>query len=141
MSNISTIDGKSLMSELKIPHVVFDEISFKRTGFKNNKSTAKLSFQSSIAKTSDGHYRVSLQANVIKADEYIANVQVTGFCEIDEKCSIKDTLLEQNAVAILFPYIRSELTLITSQPETDPVVLPVININAMLREAKKSAEE
>lgn len=36
--------------------------------------------------------------------------------------------------AILMPYLRSEVSLLTAQPETDCVVLPVFNINKMLEE-------
>lgn len=41
-------------------------------------------------------------------------------------------LINKNAVAIMMPYLRSELTLLTAQPDTDSVVLPPFNINAML---------
>ena len=40
-------------------------------------------------------------------------------------------LINKNAVAILMPYLRSELTLLTAQPDTDSVVLPPFNINKM----------
>ena len=45
-------------------------------------------------------------------------------------------LLEKNAVAILFPYVRAELSLITAQPGMEPIVLPVVNIAAMVDQAK-----
>ncbi len=35
--------------------------------------------------------------------------------------------------AILMPYLRSELTLLTAQPDTDSVVLPPFNINKMFK--------
>ena len=54
---------------------------------------------------------------------------------------MKDVLLRQNAVAILFAYVRSELTLITSQPDTDPIVLPVVNIAAMMKDKDSNSQE
>ena len=45
---------------------------------------------------------------------------------------IVQDLINKNAVAILMPYLRSELTLLTAQPDTDSVVLPPFNINKML---------
>ena len=124
-------------SVLRIPKVVYDEIRFVRHGFKNeNTSDVKLELQSKIDKIEDGHYRVSLRATVEKEDEYEAVVQISGFCEVDEHSNEKDTLLEQNSVAILFAYVRSELTLITAQPETDPIVLPVVNIASMMQKRK-----
>ena len=127
-------------SALKIPHVVFDEVSFHRTGFKNEKSEAKLSIGTQVNKDGEGQYRVTIHLEVQKDKEYNVTVQLTGFCQISESHPHKDVLLRENAVAILFAYARSELTLITSQPEVDPLVLPVVNINAMLQQGKKNVE-
>jgi preprotein translocase subunit SecB len=124
-------------SVLQIPRVVFDEMTFKRHGFKTQ-SEEKLEFglQSKIDKDGDGKYRVSLRVRADRKDEYEITMQITGYCEIDENDPNKDVLLSQNAVAILFPYIRAELSLLTAQPDTDPIVLPVLNINAALEQSK-----
>lgn len=39
-------------------------------------------------------------------------------------------LLERNTTAILFPYLRSQVSLVTAQPDLTPIVLPAMNINA-----------
>jgi preprotein translocase subunit SecB len=44
---------------------------------------------------------------------------------------VYDILINKNAVAIMFPYIRSQITLLTSQPEMKPIVIPPININKL----------
>ena len=36
-------------------------------------------------------------------------------------------------MAILLPYLRAQITIMTSQPDVEPVVLPAININALLK--------
>jgi len=38
-----------------------------------------------------------------------------------------------NTVAILFPYLRSSITSITATANVDPLILPTININNLLR--------
>lgn len=38
---------------------------------------------------------------------------------------------EQNAMAILFPYLRSLVSLITSNSGREPVILPTINISSL----------
>ena len=96
-----------IQSVLQIDPVVFDEISFHREGF-------------------------TVLTTATRKSEYVAKVQISGFCSIDESLSNKDVLLNNNAVAILFAYIRSQLTLLTAQPETAPIVLPVMNIAKML---------
>lgn len=128
-------------SVLRIPHVIFDEITFFRKGFKNDKNESlSISVSNKTIKDGDGQYRVTLQVDASKEDEYDARVKITGFCQVDESYEHKDTLLKENAVAILFAYVRSELTLITSQPETDPIVLPVVNITAMIQQADHIVE-
>ena len=41
--------------------------------------------------------------------------------------------LKPNAVAIMFPFLRSQISLLTTQPDMIPVVLPAININKLLK--------
>lgn len=131
-----------MKSVLQIPQVVFDEIRFKRLGFKSpHTEDLEFGLQSKIDKIEDGKYRVSLKAHANRKDEYEIAMQVTGYCEINENDPNKKILLEQNAVAILFPYIRAELSLITAQPDTDSIVLPVMNINAMLEQSKKKQKK
>ena len=36
-------------------------------------------------------------------------------------------------MSILFPYLRAQVTLMTAQPDIEPVVIPAININALLQ--------
>ena len=63
----------------------------------------------------------------------VCNIKVTmaGFFRVEVDSAIGKSLLLTNTVAILFPYIRSQLTLLTSQPGFDSVILPVMNINAL----------
>ena len=45
----------------------------------------------------------------------------------------KDIIITKNTVAILFPYLRSQVTRMTAQPDIEPFVIPAININALLK--------
>ena len=130
-------------SGFNLDPVVFDSISFERYGFRNKNEGIKTEFDLSyaIGKVSDKTYCVTLKAVAKQKDEYKASVQISGYCnfngELPEGVDV-DTLLKENVVAILFPYIRSEMTLITSQPEVEPVVWPVMNILSMFKQAEKS---
>lgn len=131
-------------SILKMHHIVCDEISFKRVGFCHGNDPIESEISISISKKNDTReYRVSLRYSGEKRDEYSVCVQITGYFEVvvDGETNTEDQWLEKNAVAILFPFLRSELTLITTQPETTPIVLPVMNINAMMDEAKKEDDD
>ena len=60
---------------------------------------------------------------------------MNGFFDMEnlESVSEKEALIHKNAVAIMMPYLRSEVSLLTSQPETDVVVMPVLNISKMIK--------
>ena len=132
--------NEKVSSVLKLDRVVFNEVSFKRLGFKQAKAKTSFGLGRNIEKIADGKYQVSLSVKVDRDNEYEALVSITGYCEIDEADPQKDTILKENTIAILFPYARAELTLITAQPETEPLVLPAVNIKAMLDEAEKKKE-
>ena len=50
----------------------------------------------------------------------------------------KDILVKKNAVSILMPYIRSQLSLLTAQPEVECQVLPPLNVAKMFEETKQN---
>jgi len=132
MSGTAPVENPAL-SVLKLNQVLFDEVSFVRHGFpsaEEQKLDMQIGYE--LMKAEDGKYRVVLRVMVEREEEYTAKISVSAFVEIDEKSEWKDTVLEKNAVAILFPYIRSELTLLTAQPGVKPVLLPALNINALL---------
>ncbi len=122
-------------SVLKLQKMVFDRIEFDRKGFKNNKEL-EFELQVQIGADKNGTYKVTLVLSGTKQDEYSIVISLSGFFEVeaqeelDEK-ALQD-LINKSAVAILMPYLRSELTLLTAQPDTDSVVLPPFNINKML---------
>lgn len=126
-------------SVLKMEHVVFDRIQFNRIGFRKADEDISFKARTKVDDNGNGIYRVTLNVKVEKSEEYNAEVQITGYFSIDENNPEKDVLLNKNAVAILFPYVRSEFSLLTAQPETDPIVLPVMNISAMLDKANGTA--
>lgn len=133
------VDNKSVLSVLKMEHIVFDELSFKRLGFQQDNQELENEISVSVSRTeSDSVYGVTLRYTGHKADEYDVGVQLTGYFEFDGECEekLRNELLQKNAAAILFPYLRAQLTLLTTQPETEPIIMPVFNINAMLEQAE-----
>ena len=121
-------------SVLTLTKMVFDKIEFERKGFKNE-NELKFRLQVQIGKNRNSAYKVTLVLEGDKKDEYELQISLTGFFEILNSDELSDStvqaLIEKNAVAILMPYLRSEVTLLTAQPETDSVVLPTFNINKL----------
>lgn len=129
----------SISSVLKLTHIVFDEITFRRKGFQAKSHTeAQIGIAAHVEKTGEGKYQVSLSMKAIKEREYEAVVSITGYCEIEESTPYKDKILSENAVSILFPYVRAEMTLITAQPETEPLIIPAVNVSALIKQSKEN---
>ena len=64
---------------------------------------------------------------------YSCNLEVTGYFSIEgtdnkEEC---ERLLNINAVAILFPYIRALISTYTANANVAPLILPPINVNKL----------
>lgn len=120
---------------LKLNALVFDEIVFKRLEMHSENElevTFSISIGTNIAKTDEK--KVSVRISGEKRDEYTFEIQASGFFSYEGNAS--DTIIQQNAVAIVMPYIRSEVSILTAQPGVEPVVLPPFNIVEMMKESK-----
>lgn len=128
-------------SSLTLQKMVFDKIEFVRKGFKNTEEL-KFELQVQIGLGEKDRYKVTLVLNGEKQDEYSIIISLSGFFKVEEQQGelenkkVQD-LINKNAVAILMPYLRSELTLLTAQPDTDSVILPPFNINKMLEKKQE----
>lgn len=130
-------NNKRIDSVLKLNKIVFDKIIFNRLGFKND-NEFKMELQSNISQRDETEiYKVTLYLKGKKSEEYTMEISLSGFFSIEETETlteeVKNTLIEKNSIAILMPYLRSEVSLLTSQPDTEPIVLPVFNINNMFQ--------
>ncbi len=61
-------------------------------------------------------------------------VSITGYFYVEGE---EPKLLERNAIAILYPYIRSLVSTYTSNSNTITLVLPIININKLIEDQEK----
>lgn len=120
---------------LKMNHLVFDHIRFQRREFKGD-GELNLQFSTSFEKRENEEYVVHLRIFGTKENEYEIDVGASGFFNVIEGSIDTDMIIHQNAVSIIFPYLRSEITLLTSQPEVDPVVLPPINVVQLVEQAQ-----
>ncbi len=116
---------------LKLNALVFDNIIFKRLGMHSN-NDLDISFSASIGTNMADKNIKKVSVKVIgeKADEYSFEVQASGFFAYEGNA--EDSIIRQNAVAIVMPYVRSEVSLLTAQPGVESVVLPPFNIAEMM---------
>lgn len=127
----------NVSSSLTLNQLVFDKIEFHRKGFQNDKEIS-FEIEVQIGQGKDDVYKVTLILKGDKEEEYDFLISLTGFFSFEAAENLeekqKETLINKNAVAILMPYLRSEVSLLTAQPNVECVVLPPFNINRMLEE-------
>lgn len=122
---------------LILEKLFFDEIKFQRKNIEKSGSDPCFSFQIRVGKKEDEDlYIATIISYVEKEDEYDIEISLSGLFLIDADMQIENEDIEQlinkNAVAILMPYMRSEISLITAQPDVECITMPPININAMM---------
>lgn len=131
-------------SVLKLEKLVFEKLSFERTGFSSDQEF-KWRVGSRIAQHKDEElYRVTLTLWGEKPDEYKLELSLTGFFYFESNASISDAdkkeLISNNTIAILMPYLRSEVSLLTAQPNLECIVLPPFNINNLFNDTSDTPE-
>lgn len=124
-------------SILKLEDFYFSNIQFTRNdSFTNyDDKDVEISLGKKI-ETADGKLVVQIALRSYLKDHFELNLVAIG----NFSCSSTDTnveLFQKNAIAIMFPYIRSEVTLLTAQPNMKPIMLPPININALFEHQDK----
>ena len=89
-----------------------------------------------VGKSDDSKVKVTIDTNITnKTNTLKLNLQTVALFSI-EKGEMDNTLYEQlmkqNTVAIVFPFIRSQVSLLTTQPGIQPILIPPINVAALI---------
>lgn len=99
------------------------------------------------ANESDGTYYVEIETTVKLSEEEVEKVTLVckhvGMFSVDEdtpNMPIED-FMKYNAPAIIFPYIREHISSITSKAGIPTVILPPMNIVAMIDQGEKQIDK
>ncbi len=128
-------DNKSIM---QMHDIYFAEIKFLQN--KNTLGEVNLNVEHSLNYerncNDESLLRVTVTTHITSEKNQLELSLVTvGIFSIDDSSitSEQKEILERiNTVSILFPYIRSQIAIITAQPGLSPIQLPVININKLV---------
>lgn len=117
---------------LTLEKLYFEKIYFERIGT-DRKSSVELEMNVQISENEEkGLHKVSLKSSGKKKDDYIFEVTLIGMFSVGKDNTYNEALINQNTVAILMPYMRSQISLLTAQPDVDCLVLPPFNIAEMM---------
>ena len=118
------------------------DLYFSKFDFKQERGTDSKEYNTSfqieyaINSEDDTKVRVIVDTTVTnEAQSIVLNVQTVGIFKVDKLDMDEATyehLIKANTVAIIFPFIRSQVSLLTTQPGMMPVMIPPININALI---------
>ena len=88
-----------------------------------------------IDKTNNDKVNIDFKVKIVSKDELLSlNLDTIGEFQIDSKNiepSVKEFVLKRNTIAIMFPFIRSQISLLTTQPGLQPIMLQPIDVNKL----------
>jgi len=120
------MDIKDIKSNLQMKNFCFSKFSFVRDKvIKNGELNADI--KKNIIPIGKHEYNVILTTTIEKDDMNIELVAEAQFLYESEDYSREESIINTNTVAIMFPFVRSQVTLLTSQPGMTPIILPPIN--------------
>lgn len=93
----------------------------------------------------DDKNEVRIQIDCTLEDErgiFKLYLQTLGFFKLERNDNITEEvaeeILKKNTVAIMLPYVRSQISLLTTQPGMAPVLLPPMDVNAIMEQEDKN---
>ena len=90
-----------------------------------------------IEKTNDGNYSISIGVTLDQEDlPFTAQVSMTGRFLLQGIKNPEQTM-KVNAAAILYPYVRAAISMLTTLANVSPVVLPPVNFVKLFEESAK----
>ncbi|MBE6638897.1 MAG: preprotein translocase subunit SecB [Ruminococcaceae bacterium] len=122
------MDINKMKSDLRMENFHFVECSVSRSAIIENGSLS-FDLNKEINELENGDYSVVLTLTIHKENNDL-NVRVVAaamFSMDSDDVELIRSIMETNTVAIMFPFIRSQVSLLTTQPGMIPIVLPPIN--------------
>ena len=120
-------------SPLKLDTLIISECNFKRSEEELKSTRLDVNVQRNIEEYPPDRYKITLELTIVDDAHQLELKVKCVACFTMKQSNI--TLIEKNAIAIMFPYVRSYVSTITSQPGMSPIILPPMNIVAMFQEA------
>ena len=130
------MERKPINSSLKFINYIVNNVYFNYNQKQNSEKNWKLTFNfRNVTKINEekNKMEISLSTDIFKDIEdapFNMSVEIVGFFELEGIGDISH--YEANAIAIMYPYLRAIISTYTSSANVMPIILPAININAVL---------
>ena len=121
-------------SPLVLEKIEITESTFRKKDVSLDELELGVRVEHSVENIGEDEYEIVLNTTVSDENENVyVNVRGKAIFRTQQK---NMDMLEKNTIAIIFPYIRSYISIITTQPGMPPIVLPAMNIIAMVNDQK-----
>lgn len=98
-----------------------------------------------IFNNEDKTYELSYLVMILNSDENTTFVELrcVGIFKFENVSSIEDIpdFFYRNCMAILFPYVRAYISLVTTQANVPGIILPTMNLTGLEIELKKNTTQ
>lgn len=126
-------------SSLQLHDLYVERMLFIRGGLRSAEEEQQLNVRITREDAyEDGKHGVKLSVYLTRDEDpaYKVELSIVGVFSFSGDLSedVKESILKINTTSIIFPYLRSQLSLLTTQPGIQPIILPPMNISAMLEE-------
>ncbi|MGM9834497.1 MAG: protein-export chaperone SecB [Bacilli bacterium] len=140
------MERKPINSSLRFVNYIVNSVRFNyNKNQTDNNKVWKMTFNfNNVTKINEekNKMEISLSTDIFKDVEdapFNMSVEIIGFFELDGDDDISH--YEANAIAIMYPYLRAIISTYTSSANVMPIILPAININAVLNNKSKDKQE
>lgn len=131
-------------SVLKFIRYDINEIEFKRNGnFKSSEEGTLIDLKiEPIIDIKGTNMDITLNVLIFENAKqnnkpFEMKVNLTGYFTV-EGCNPE--IFKANAIAILYPYVRSLVSAYTANANITPLILPTINVNKLIKDQEKEDE-
>ena len=125
-------DIQKAASPLMMKNFHFSDIKVSFSGEKFESVKMNMSVSHEILENGSDKATVTVDIKSEPEGFYLSVSAEAIFTLKNEENLSESILIQRNTVAIMFPFIRSEITLLTSHPGMAPMVIPALNINKLL---------
>lgn len=130
--------NENLQGVLKLDQIYFDSFEYQKL-YEGRPSDKKLNMELTVQSSiEENTMEIVLKAEIVGPRLFSVKANLVGHFSINTG---NIEAWKDNAVAIMFPYLRSQITLLTAQPDIMPIVLPSINVKKLLEEQEREVKE
>lgn len=137
------VDSAVIEGKLEVKNLCFTESTVRRKPTDDAQFEIKYTFGVVFNVIDEKSQQVVLQVTAADDDTRLsvsvtlqADVELVNAGLLEEK--VRKQILDVNSVAILLPYLRSQVVLITAQPGLVPLQLPIVDANILVENAVRN---